>query len=106
IRILNRSSAKADSLILELDAVAGATLEVVRESGWERAVAEAAIVINAASAGLNGEMPFGIMLDSLSSACVVCDLVYNPLETALLKQARCRGHRTIDGLGMLIHQAV
>ena len=36
----------------------------------------------------------------------VCDIVYNPLETDLLKRARARGHRTVDGLGMLMHQAV
>ena len=39
-------------------------------------------------------------------AAAVCDIVYNPLETQLLKDAAARGHKTIDGLGMLMHQAV
>ena len=41
----------------------------------------------------------------LRSGAVVLDIVYNPLDTELLKQARTRGHPTIDGLGMLMHQA-
>jgi len=42
----------------------------------------------------------------LPKSAAVCDIVYNPLETKLLKDAAARGHKTIDGLGMLLHQAV
>ena len=45
-------------------------------------------------------------LTGLARDAVVADIVYVPLETALLAQARARGHRTVDGLGMLLHQAV
>ena len=47
-----------------------------------------------------------IDLSALPKSAAVCDIVYNPLETKLLKDARARGHQTIDGLGMLMHQAV
>jgi shikimate dehydrogenase len=42
----------------------------------------------------------------LSRTASVCDIVYTPLETELLKQSRAAGLRTADGLGMLLHQAV
>ena len=41
----------------------------------------------------------------MPKTAAVCDIVYSPLETALLKDAAARGHKTIDGLGMLMHQA-
>jgi hypothetical protein len=47
-----------------------------------------------------------IDLSALPQGAAVCDIVYNPLETKLLKDAAARGHKTIDGLGMLMHQAV
>jgi len=47
-----------------------------------------------------------IDLAALPKSAAVCDIVYNPLETKLLKDAAARGHKTIDGLGMLMHQAV
>lgn len=45
-------------------------------------------------------------LDSLPKAAPVCDLIYSPPETELLRRGREQGHRTINGLGMLIHQAI
>jgi shikimate dehydrogenase len=45
-------------------------------------------------------------LDNLPRQAAVADIVYNPLETNLLERARMRGHKTMDGLGMLMHQAV
>jgi shikimate dehydrogenase len=52
-----------------------------------------------------GEPPLEIDLAPLKDSAVVCDVVYVPLETPLLAQARARGHRIVDGLGMLLHQA-
>jgi shikimate dehydrogenase len=63
-------------------------------------------MINATSGGMRGAAPLVVSLEALPLDAVVCDLVYNPVETELLKEARGRGHRTIDGLGMLMHQAV
>ena len=64
------------------------------------------LLVNATSGGLVGATSLDIALDLLPAGAAVCDIVYNPLETPLLKDARARGHRTIDGLGMLMHQAV
>ena len=66
----------------------------------------AALVVNSTSAGMAGNPPLEIDLDALPNSAAVCDIVYNPLETQLLKDAAGRGHKIIDGLGMFLHQAV
>jgi len=73
---------------------------------WKQAAKDAALVVNASTAGMKNHAPLPLDLDVLPSLSVVCDLVYNPLETALLAKARARGLGTVDGLGMLIYQAV
>ena len=55
---------------------------------------------------MKGEGTLGLDLARLDPDCVVCDLVYVPLETELLAAARARGLVAVDGLGMLLHQAV
>ena len=65
----------------------------------------AAALINATSLGLAGGAPLDIDLAPLPPEAVVMDMVYKPLETPLLVQARGRGLRTADGLAMLIGQA-
>ena len=57
-------------------------------------------------AGTGGQFEDLSFLKELPPAAAVCDLIYHPAETELLAQARLRGHRTLNGLGMLIHQAV
>jgi shikimate dehydrogenase len=52
-----------------------------------------------------GKEPLEVSLDALDDEAVVADIVYVPLETALLSTARARGLRCVDGLGMLLHQA-
>jgi shikimate dehydrogenase len=71
-----------------------------------RAFDGAVAVINATSAGLNGKDDLDLPLGALARTAVVMDMVYNPLETGLLRAARVRGLRTIDGLSMLINQAI
>ncbi len=66
----------------------------------------AALVVNSTSAGMAGHPPLDLDLSPLPADAAVCDIVYNPLETDLLKRAAARGHKTVDGLGMLMHQAV
>lgn len=63
------------------------------------------LFVNCTSLGLIGNPPLEIDLAPLKRSAVVCDVVYVPLETPLLAQARERGHRIVDGLGMLLHQA-
>ena len=66
----------------------------------------AATVVNTTSLGMEGKSEFRVPLDALSPRAVVTDIVYTPLETGLLAQARRNGCVTVDGLGMLLYQAV
>jgi shikimate dehydrogenase len=63
------------------------------------------LVVNSTSQGMVGEAPLELPLDALSPTAVVADIVYVPLETPLLAAARAQGNPTVDGLGMLLHQA-
>ena len=63
------------------------------------------MLVNTTSQGMAGQPPLDLALDALPIGALVCDIVYVPLETPLLAAARRRGNRTIDGLGMLLHQA-
>ena len=67
---------------------------------------EADLLVNATSLGMAGQPPLRIDLGRLKPGATVCDIVYVPLRTDLLKAAEARGHRTVDGLGMLLYQAV
>lgn len=68
-------------------------------------LASADVLVNCTPLGMTGKPPLDIELGSLKATAVVCDVVYAPLETDLLAKARARGHRTVDGLGMLLQQA-
>jgi len=75
-----------------------------------QALGEAGLLVNTTSLGMTGQPPLDlagdIPLERLPESAVVADIVYAPLETALLAAAKRRGLRTADGLGMLLHQAV
>jgi shikimate dehydrogenase len=101
IRIVARNVARADSLIVQLRPGLTARLGSASWSDWPRAAQNIA-----SSGGLAGAAALDLSLAPLPADAAVCDIVYNPLETPLLKNARGRGHRTVDGLGMLMHQAV
>ena len=64
------------------------------------------LVVNTTSCGMNGLDPLDLDLGALPSHAIVVDIVYAPIETALLARARARGLVAVDGLGMLLHQAV
>lgn len=70
-----------------------------------RAVGECGLIVNATSLGMTGEKPLELDLAKLREDAVVADIVYAPLVTPLLAAARNRGRATVDGLGMLLHQA-
>jgi len=70
-----------------------------------RLLRETDVLVNCTSLGLGGKPPLEIDLGPLKRSAVVYDVVYVPLETGLLAAARKRGHRTVDGLGMLLQQA-
>ena len=75
---------------------------------WEQrhdVLREVAFLVNTTSLGMTGMAALNLNLTALPATASVCDIVYTPLETPLLAAARARGNRTIDGLGMLLHQA-
>ena len=101
IRIVNRTVERAERLSADI----GGPFRVY---GWaERASAlgDAALLVNSTTLGMKGQPPLELALDRLPRTAVVNDIVYSPLETALLATARARGNPTVDGLGMLLHQA-
>jgi len=76
---------------------------------WEdrsKALAGYGLLVNTTSLGMTGKPPLDIELSALPFDAIVADIVYSPLETPLLAAAVGRGNRTVDGLGMLLHQAV
>jgi shikimate dehydrogenase len=66
----------------------------------------AATVVNCSALGMTGKPELKVPLDALEKDALVTDMVYSPLTTRLLSEAADRGCRTVDGLGMLLHQAV
>jgi shikimate dehydrogenase len=103
IRIVNRTPARAERLADDL--AAPATRMTIRTWGErDAALRDAGILINTTSLGMAGEPALKLDLSQSPPTAVVVDIVYVPLETALLVNARQRGHRVIDGLGMLLHQ--
>jgi shikimate dehydrogenase len=96
VAVVNRTSAHA---------VAAAALAAVARVGDAQDLEAAELVVNATSIGMGTqEVPFDVAL--LRPEQIVADLVYHPLATALLRAAAAAGCRTVDGLGMLVHQAV
>ncbi|MBY6003941.1 shikimate dehydrogenase [Salipiger bermudensis] len=102
IRISNRTRNRAEQLREEF----GARIRVVEWVQAGNAMDEAALVVNSTSLGMVGKQELRVPLDGLQPGTVVTDLVYTPLETRLLRVAREQGCTCVDGLGMLIHQAV
>lgn len=101
IRLTNRTKTRAEALRQDFG-------NKVQVYDWVQAgnmLDGAATVVNATSLGMVGKQEMRIPFDGLSRDAVVTDLVYSPLETALLAHARAIGCRTVDGLGMLLHQA-
>ncbi|GAA0297296.1 shikimate dehydrogenase [Rhodovulum strictum] len=101
IRVSNRTRSRAEALRAEF----GPKIVV---HDWVQAggmIEGAATVVNTTSLGMVGKSEFRVPLDALRPGMVVSDLVYTPLETAFLAEARARGCIAVDGLGMLLHQA-
>ncbi len=101
IRLTNRSREKAEALAADL----GENITVVDWRYRSDVLAGAVTLINTTSLGMTGQPPLEIVLDELPTTSLVTDLVYSPLETELLIAARAHGAISVDGLGMLLHQA-
>lgn len=101
IRIANRTPERAAAFRDDFG-------DPVRPVPWEEraaALADAALLVNTTSLGMQGKPALEIDLATLPADAVVYDIVYVPLETPLLAAARARGNPAVDGLGMLLHQA-
>lgn len=101
IRILNRTRSKADELCQEF----GDPVTAYDWSERHEALSDAALLVNTTSQGMHGERELDIDLQELPTTALVSDIIYIPLETPLLEKARLRGNPTVNGLGMLLHQA-
>jgi len=106
IHLLNRDSRRAANLAASLAPEVKAAIEPGGLDDWKAVAGGAALLVNSTSAGMGANPPLDVDLSLLPVFAAVCDIVYNPLQTKLLKDAAARGHKTIDGLGMLMHQAV
>jgi len=101
IRLINRTAERAERLAAD----AGPQVRVVPWDKRADALDGAALLVNTTSLGMIGQPGLDIALDALPKTALVSDLIYNPLQTALLAAARRRGNTTVNGLGMLLHQA-
>lgn len=105
LRIVNRSPERA----MQIRELLGARIVPLAWAELERACAGAGLLVNGTSLGMAGQAEWeGALLDrmlqALPGTALVADIVYTPLQTGLLRAAAARGHRLVDGLGMLLHQ--
>ena len=101
IRLVNRTLARATTLAKDL----GGPITPLAWEERHRALDGAALLVNTTSQGMVGQTPLDLSLDKLPATALVSDIVYIPRETPLLAAARQRGNHTVNGLGMLLHQA-
>jgi shikimate dehydrogenase len=102
IIVSNRTRGRAD----ELAKTFGPSVAVVDWADRESALDGAGLLVNTTSLGMTGKEKLDLDLAALPADAVVADIVYSPLKTELLAAARARGNRTVDGLGVLLYQAV
>ena len=99
VHVVNRTLPRAQELAQKFGA---------RAHGWDevpKLLPQADVLVNCTSLGMQGKEALQVDLSPLRKSAVVYDIIYVPLETPILAQARKRGHRTVDGLGMLLQQA-
>jgi shikimate dehydrogenase len=102
VHLANRTMERAQALADQF----GAAVQPIEWDAIDGVLPRAGLLVNTTSLGMHGQPALEVDVNLLSGQAIVADLVYVPLETALLKAARGRGLKTADGLGMLLHQAV
>lgn len=102
ILISNRTRVRAEKLADDF----GQRVQVVDWVQVGNALEEAVLTVNTTSLGMIGKPELRVPLDGLRKGTIATDLVYTPLQTNFLKEAGALGCATVDGLGMLLHQAV
>jgi shikimate dehydrogenase len=101
LRLINRTFEKAERLAKEFS-------PIIKPMTWDKrseVIGDVALLVNATDQGMIGKPALDISLDRLSKQTLVSDLIYVPPETSFLAAAKARGNITINGLGMLLHQA-
>jgi shikimate dehydrogenase len=101
IRLVNRSFERAKEIARQF----GGPIKALPWEDRHDALQGAAMVVNTTSCGMVGQPALDIRLDKLGKTALAADIIYIPLETPFLAAARKRGNRTVNGLGMLLHQA-
>lgn len=102
IRLTNRTRHRAEIFREQF----GAKIHVVEWARANEAMDGAALIVNTTSLGMTDKPPLKIKLNGAPDFALVTDIVYTPINTEFLEQARSFGLRTVDGVGMLLHQAV
>ena len=102
IKLTNRTIERAENLAKEF----GEKIKVINWEEKEHHLDDCSLLVNSTSLGMTGSAPLEIDISSLPKTAICYDIVYAPLETELLKDAKVLGLGTVDGLGMLLHQAV
>lgn len=102
VNVFNRSLPRAQALAKHFgDCVTAHEWESRNDKSFD-----AGVLVNTTSVGMKNQGDLGIDAKRLHNECCVADIVYIPLQTALLREAQAAGLKTLDGLGMLLHQAV
>ena len=106
ITVVNRNTARGETLVRLLAEKTPAQAEFVTWTGAYRVPEDADLLINATSIGLYPNVDDAPAVDfaSITPGMVVCDVIPNPPSTPFLRQAAARGAKTLDGLGMLVYQ--
>jgi shikimate dehydrogenase len=102
IRLVNRTRERAEEVARLIDA----DIAIHEWADLPRILEAADLLVNTTQLGMAGQPPLPIDLAPLLPAAIVCDIVYVPLQTALVQAAHARGLRAVGGLGMLLYQAV
>lgn len=102
VAVVNRTLSRAEALRDQF----GSRVHPVEWRDLPARLVGKRLLVNTTSLGMKGQPPLDIDLSTLSPDALVTDAVYVPLETPLLRAAKALGLATVDGLGMLLHQAV
>jgi shikimate dehydrogenase len=101
IQITNRTAETAQAVAAEF----GPTVNAVEWADRNAAVAGTALLVNCTDRGMIGKPALDVDLARVAPTTLVADLIYTPLETPFLAEARLRGCTTVNGLGLLLNQA-
>ena len=102
VRVFNRSPQRSEALARHF----GGRVSAHAWDSLTTQISSASVIVNTTTLGMKSQPELSLDMTAAQSGCVVADLVYVPLETPLLRSARQHGLAAVDGLGMLLHQAV